>query len=118
MAKDFGFTAFLLEQMQWLGPVNARRMFGGSGFFLEGLMFGLVFDNTLYLKADAQNRSDFEALGLQPFTYPRGDREVALSYFQAPEEALDDKDILIDWGNRAYAAALRAAAAKHRPART
>jgi DNA transformation protein len=115
MTQDTEFSAFILEQMQWLGPVTARRMFGGSGFFLEGLMFGLIFDNTLYLKADAHNRADFDALGLLPFSYPRGSREVSLSYFQVPEEALDDKDLLIDWANRSYAAALRAAAAKHRP---
>ena len=113
MANDSGFTAFLLDQMQWLGPVTSRRMFGGSGLFLEGLMFALVIDNTLYLKADSHSCGAFEALGLLPFSYERGGRDIALSYFQAPEEALDDRDIMIDWANRAYAAAMRVATAKH-----
>lgn len=115
VAKDSVFTAHVLDQMQWFAPVTARRMFGGTGLFLEELMFALIFDNTLYLKADSQSVSDFEVQGLQPFSYERGGREIALSYFQAPEEALDDKDVLLDWASRAYAAALRAAAAKRRP---
>ena len=32
-------------------------------------MFGLVADETLYLKADDANRSDFEERGLQRFVY-------------------------------------------------
>ena len=32
----------LLELLAPLGPVQIRRMFGGSGVFLDGLMFGLV----------------------------------------------------------------------------
>ena len=115
MAKDSGFVGFLLDQMQWLGPVTSRRMFGGTGLFLDGLMFALVLDDTLYLKADYLNRADFDSVGLLPFSYVRGDREIALSYFQAPEEALDDREMMVDWGNRAYAAALRTAAAKRKP---
>ncbi|MDF1692011.1 MAG: TfoX/Sxy family protein [Zhongshania sp.] len=113
-AKESAFIQFLLEQLQWMGPVTARRMFGGWGLFLEGLMFALVLDNTLYLKADAESRGDFDALGLQPFSYERGGRGIALSYFQPPEEALDDVELLLTWANGAYAAALRSAAAKRR----
>ncbi|MFT6164760.1 MAG: DNA transformation protein [Zhongshania aliphaticivorans] len=112
MAKASAFTVFLVDQLQWLGPVTSRRMFGGTGLFLEGLMFALIVENTLYLKADTATRGDFDALGLPPFSYQRNGRDIALSYFQAPDEALDDRDLLIDWANRAYAAAMRAAAAK------
>ncbi|WP_414728908.1 TfoX/Sxy family protein [Zhongshania aliphaticivorans] len=112
MAKASAFTVFLVDQMQWLGPVTSRRMFGGTGLFLEGLMFALIVENTLYLKADTATRGDFDALGLPPFSYQRNGRDIALSYFQAPDEALDDRDLLIDWANRAYAAAMRTAAAK------
>jgi DNA transformation protein len=46
------FVIYVVELMQSLGPVNAKSMFGGHGIFLEGLMFGLVADSVLYLKAD------------------------------------------------------------------
>lgn len=112
MPSDSVFTHYLVEQLQWVGPVKCRRMFGGYGVFLEGLMFGLVFENTLYLKVDTASRQDFDALGLPPFTYARGGREIALSYYQTPDEALDDTEMLLVWANRAYAAAMRCAAEK------
>ncbi|MBD2858186.1 TfoX/Sxy family protein [Spongiibacter sp. KMU-158] len=83
-------------------------MFGGYGLFLDGLMFALVIEDTLYLKADEHSRVDFEDRDLPPFTYGRQGKQIALSYFQAPEEALDDSQMLADWANRAFAAALQA----------
>lgn len=112
MASDSAFIDYLMDQLQWLGPVTGRRMFGGYGVFLEGLMFGVVFGNTLYLKVDKDSQADFEALGLPPFTYPRGNKEIALSYYQTPDEAMDDSEMLLTWANRAYAAAIRCAAEK------
>ncbi|MBQ0760257.1 MAG: TfoX/Sxy family protein [Gammaproteobacteria bacterium] len=112
MASDTAFIDYLMDQLQWVGPVVGRKMFGGYGVFLEGLMFGLVIENTLYLKVDSNSKHDFEELGLPPFTYSRGPKEIALSYYQAPDEALDDTDMLLTWANRAYAAAMRCAADK------
>ena len=112
MASESAFINYLMEQLQWVGPVKARKMFGGHGVFLEGLMFGLIIENTLYLKIDSDSKRDFEALGLPPFTYFRGNKEIALSYYQAPDEALDDIDMLSAWANRAYAAAMRSAVQK------
>jgi DNA transformation protein and related proteins len=107
MANNEEFIAYLLDQLQLVGPVRSRRMFGGHGVFLEGLMFALVIDDTLYFKADDANRDDFLDEGLEPFSYRRGDKDIALSYYQAPETALDNTDELVAWGNGALAAALR-----------
>ena len=41
-------------------------------------------------KVDALNRPDFEALGLTPFTYPMKGKEVALSYWSAPDAIFDE----------------------------
>ena len=110
MAQDDEFIAFLLDPLQLMGPVVARRMFGGAGLFLDGVMFALVSDRVLYFKVDASSVLDFEALGLPAFQYPRAGKMINLSYHQAPEQCLDDRDALVDWANRAYAAARRAAA--------
>ena len=63
------FVAYVVELMQSVGPVHAKRMFGGHGILLEGLMFGLVADSVLYLKADEETREDFNARGLEAFAY-------------------------------------------------
>ena len=84
-------------------------MFGGFGIYRQGLMFGLVSQDTFFLKADDKNRADFEGKGLRPFTYPRKGEEFSMSYYQAPAEAMDNAEILCEWAEKAYDAALRAA---------
>ena len=87
-------------------------MFGGFGVFLEGLMFGLIANNELYLKVDTGNRQDYEDLGLQAFSYGKNGKEFKMSYYQAPEEAMEDAQLLCAWASGAYGAAMRAAAKK------
>jgi hypothetical protein len=53
-------------------------------------------------------------LGLQPFTYEAKGKPMNLSYYRVPEECIDDAELLIQWGNSGFGAALRAAAKKIR----
>jgi len=112
MSPDF--RDYLLDQLAALGPVEAKRMFGGGGLFLDGAMFGLVADDVLYLKVDDENQGEFEDRGQGPFTYAKKNRAapVALTYFEAPPEALEDADELCRWARGAWAAARRSGAGK------
>ncbi len=62
MAKRSEFVEHVLEMVAGCGPVSARSMFGGYGIYRENLMFALVSEDALYIKADDTNRSEFEAL--------------------------------------------------------
>lgn len=106
------FIPFVQELLDSWGPVSARRMFGGHGLYHEGLMFAIVMNQQLYLKVDDQNRPDFEALGLTPFTYPMKGKDVALSYWAAPDAVFDDPQEAVQWARSAWDAALRAHLAK------
>ena len=106
------YVAHIVDLLQFIGPVESRSMFGGFGMFLEGLMFGLVAGNELYLKVDTQNLQDYEDLGLQAFSFEKNGRQIKMSYYQAPEEAMEDAELLSDWASNAYDAAMRAAAKK------
>lgn len=108
MNDDRGFVDYLLELLDEFPAVTAKRMFGGYGIFREGLMFGLVADSTLYLKVDKENKANFEERGLEPFTYDGKGKPMQMSYHQAPEEALDNAEDMLEWAESAYAAALRA----------
>ncbi|PUE43540.1 TfoX/Sxy family protein [Limnohabitans sp. Hippo3] len=101
------FIPFVQELLEDWAPVSARRMFGGHGLYHEGLMFAIVMDQRLYLKADAVNRPEFEAKGLAPFTYAMKGKEVALSYWAAPDEMFDVPDDAQQWAKSAWDAALR-----------
>ena len=108
MAQGSEFVDFVLESLQPLRGVSARRMFGGHGIYKDGLMFALIADDTLYLKVDDGNRPAFEAEGLRPFRYAGKGRPVRMSYYEAPSEGLDDPETLCTWARNAYGAARRA----------
>ena len=100
--------------MQSIGPVHAKSMFGAHGIYLESLMFALVADGVLYLKSDKETEKEFKARGLEAFTYNKKGKEYKMSYYQAPEEALEDSEEMNAWANKAYGVALRAASKKQR----
>ena len=106
------FIPFVQELLEDWAQVSARRMFGGHGLYHEGLMFAIVMDQQLYLKADEVNRPEFEALGLAPFTYAMKGKDVALSYWAAPDTIFDDQQEAVNWAQSAWDAALRGHKAK------
>jgi len=106
------FIPFVQELLEGWGSVSARRMFGGQGLYHEGLMFAIVMNNRLYLKVDEINRPEFEALGLTPFTYPMKGKDVALSYWTAPDAIFDEPTEAVRWACSAWDAAVRAYLAK------
>ena len=117
---DADLKGLLEELLAPLGPVAIKRMFGGGGVFLDGLMFGLVIEDVLYLKADDGNRPAFEAEGLAPFSYDKkSGRTTVMSYWRAPDRLLDEPDEMVAWARAAIAAAQRAQkpSGRKRPAR-
>ena len=112
------FTRHCSELLAPLGAVRTRRMFGGQGIYVDELFIALIFDEQLYLKADAETRPRFEAEGCEPFIYQQNDGETArLSYYRPPEEAMESPPLMLRWARLALAAALRAKAAKAPKAR-
>ena len=112
MTNKNEFITFLLELLDPLGSVEAKSMFGGFGIYRQGLMFGLVSEDTFYLKADEVNRGEFEGKGLPRFHYERRGKTLSMSYYQAPPEAMDNAEGLCGWAQKAYDAAVRAAQKK------
>ena len=97
------------------GRVDVRNMFGGAGIYAEGVMFGLVVDDVIYLKTDEQTAARFEQAGCGPFTYEtkRGERALK-SYRRMPDRLYDEPEELADWAKAALEAARRAAAPRQR----
>ena len=60
MAGSTEFVDFVLESLQPLGGVGARRMFGGWGIYKDGVMFALVARDQLFLKVDDGNRAAYD----------------------------------------------------------
>ena len=107
MSEAQEFATHIVDLLDRFGPCEAKRMFGGYGIFHQGLMFALIADGSLYLKADDQSRESFLDETCEPFSYYKKDKEYRLSYYLAPEEFFEDPDACLRWARLAFDAALR-----------
>lgn len=106
------FLTYAIDQLAELGPVTSRRMFGGAGLYCDGLMFAIVVDDTLYFKVGNSNRADYEAEGMEPFTYTTDRGTSTMSYYEVPIDILESKDTCARWAHKALAVAHAAQKAK------
>jgi DNA transformation protein len=107
MTVSADFLAYVLEQLTGLGGVSSRRMFGGVGLYSDEFFFGLIAEDTLYLRVDDGNRADYTARAAAPFR-PYADRpQLSMSYYEVPPEVLEDARQLAEWARRSVAVAQR-----------
>lgn len=96
------------EVFAGFGPVAVRRMFGGAGVYADGVMFAIVVDGEIFLKADETTSPAFVAEGMTPFAYETGKgKRAVMSYWRMPARLYDDTDELAAWAREALAVARR-----------
>ncbi len=117
MPAPSAFVDCILGSLLPLGPVRARAMFGGWGLYLDDTMFGLIADEQLYFKVDAETEPRFAAGGGEAFTYLRQGKRVALSYREAPLGAPWNTGALLPWAELGLEAARRARGKRPKKAR-
>lgn len=111
MVASASFAEFLREQLAPMGHVSMRRMFGKTGVFCQGVMFGMVTEDTLYVRVDDHNRAIFkEAESYPPLNYAKKGTSIDLAFWRVPERLIDEPDELVAWARAALAAAHRVAA--------
>lgn len=109
MAVTQGYIDYVVEQLEPLGTVTPKKMFGGAGLYFQGMFFGLIdSSDRFYLKVDDSNRSDFEARGSEPFR-PPSTRPMSkgMPYMTVPEDVLEDPDDLAVWARKSVAVAAK-----------
>lgn len=112
------FHEFVKELFAGLGPVQIKRMFGGAGGYVDGVMFLLLADDAIYLKADDVLKAELRTEGSGPFVWqpqsgPRAGEKVDLGYWLLPDSALDDPDEAATWGRKALTIAKAKAPTKN-----
>ena len=104
---------YIAELFAVFGAVQVRRMFDGAGLYACGVMFGLVCDGQIYLKADSATSPRFVSEGCQPFEYgTKAGKRAVMSYWRLPDWLYDDPDELAQWAKKALSVAQHKAAAK------
>ena len=113
MAVSNGFKELIAELLAPVGPIVIKRMFGGAGVMLDGVMFALIAGDVLYFKVDDRSRARFENEGMGTFKYATSSGENSLnSYYRAPERLYDEPDEMLSFAREAADVALAKARLK------
>lgn len=91
------------------GSIRIRKMFGGNGVYVDDVIIAVELRGQLLLKGDAVSAPALEAVGSTRWIYPhrQSGKPVAMPYWSAPDDALDDPEEMAKWARAAYEAALR-----------
>ena len=99
------FLTFLTEELASIGDLTSHRFFGGWQLRSEDVQFAIVMKGTLFFKVEGSLQEELEATGSRPFSYTKSGEQVSVKkYMTAPEDALDDLDLLRNWTRRVIAA--------------
>lgn len=96
MSGDAEFRAYVLEQLEGLGPFESRRMFGGLALLTDGKAFAKVKHGALWLRADDASRNHFLDHGMPQYVYGKNN-DRRLGFYQTPAEVIEDAEKLSDW---------------------
>lgn len=114
-----GFIEFVTEQLDGFGPVSVKKMFGGAVIARDGVGFGILDDDTFFIKADVAFGAELRKRGCRPWSYSvKKDGTVRdIAYWSLPDSAADDPDETSALASRAFDIALKASAEKALKAR-
>lgn len=87
MASDKDFMNFVVDQIENVGQVTYKSMFGEYGLFSDKKIFALVCDNKLFIKPTLGGRN-FIGNVVEAPPYPGAKQSFLI------EDKLDDKDWL------------------------
>ena len=83
MASHPDFVNYAAEQLRDAGSIRSRKMFGEYGLYCDGVFFGVVCDDQLFVKITPPGEAAFPDLPKAPpydgakdsFLYTEGSRE-------------------------------------------
>ncbi|MGC1504781.1 MAG: TfoX/Sxy family protein [Sulfitobacter sp.] len=102
-AADIAFATDLFSDIP---DLSTRKMFGGLGFYSDGVIFALMkSDAELLLKAqDPGYAARLANIGARQWSYTRKNGAVAcMPYWRLPDAALDDPEIAVALARAALA---------------
>jgi DNA transformation protein len=99
MKKRDDLLDYVLDQLRGVRSIEARSMFGGFGLYRDGLFFGIVFEGRFFMRTSPSTRSKYVNAGMTRFR-PNA-RQTLKSYYEVPQEVLDDATTLACWAEEA-----------------
>ncbi len=87
MACNVDFVDFIVDQCSGAGEINVRKMMGDYCIYCNGILFGLICDNNLFIKVTDAGKAMLKEIVLRP------PYEGAKDYFYISD--VDDRDYLV-----------------------
>lgn len=106
-----GFPDYVLELIAGFGRVEVKRMFGGAMLLRNGVGFGILDNDTFFIKADADMGAELKKQRCKPWSYSvRKDGTVRdIAYWSLPDTAADDPAEAVELVMRSFAVAVQTA---------
>lgn len=105
MAISLEQLDFILDQLSMLSDLEHKKMFGGVGFYKEGVMFGMLAGSTFRMRVDESNQAMYESAGMKP--YQNDKKKKGMPYWEVPVAVLEDQDQLKVWAEQALEVAVK-----------
>lgn len=86
MASSADFVQFIADQCAGAGEIVTKKMFGDYGIYCDGKIFGLICDDSFYLKPTEAGRELLRKVEMRP------PYDGAKDYFYIAD--VDDRDYL------------------------
>lgn len=102
MSKNSDFCEYVLDLLSPFGHAKARKMFGGYGVYLDGLIICIIADDELYFKADKHSLAKYKNAGGEQFVYYKHDKPFYMNYFKFSADVLEDTAQLKKWVESSY----------------
>lgn len=102
MSEAAGFTDQIVAALGESAISRTRRMFGGMALYHNAQVFGIVFEDALYLRVNEVTRKAYERAGMQPLQVP-GVQKPSSRYMQVPPKVVASVDTLRAWARQAIA---------------
>ena len=90
---------FIQDQIQGLGEVEFRHMFGGYGLYRGDVFFGILYKDRLYFRTDQASRQAYVDRGMRPFR--PSVKQTLKNYYEVPPDIVEDSEALVAWARKA-----------------
>ncbi|MEQ8552798.1 MAG: TfoX/Sxy family protein [Cyclobacteriaceae bacterium] len=98
------------DQLSGIGEFETKKMFGGHGFFKEGLMFGMLGSGTFRLKVNESNEQDYIDKGMKPYYSDK--KKKGMPYWEVPADVLENRTELSKWALKSVSIAIKSSSEK------
>ncbi|MCT4714284.1 TfoX/Sxy family DNA transformation protein [Enterobacteriaceae bacterium H18W14] len=95
------------EYLAPLGDIDYRSQFGGYSLAIGDVVFAMVAEGELYLRACEDSETYFVNKAAPPLIFNKRGRPIVLNYYQVDEELWQDPDKLLELSSNALANARR-----------